>query len=119
MRKFMPSCCSPTRLQKGSASMSLFETEQTSPHAGPVLSNCPQCDADLAVLRVIGGRAGGEYWTLRCTRCGGIHFHLQQASPPPAAQVSVLSTSLHPRSRPQNSLECRLTPSLVLRAASL
>jgi uncharacterized Zn finger protein len=47
-----------------------------------VLSNCPQCDADLVVLRVIGGKAGSEYWTLRCTRCGGIHLDIVKAAPP-------------------------------------
>ena len=44
--------------------------------AVPVLSNCPQCDADLAVLRIIPGRAGAEYWTMRCTKCGGIHLDI-------------------------------------------
>ena len=42
----------------------------------PVLSNCPQCTADLAVLRIIPGRAGAEYWTMRCTKCGGIHLDI-------------------------------------------
>ena len=41
-----------------------------------VLSICPECDGDLAVLRVIGGRAGSEYWTMRCTDCGGIHLDI-------------------------------------------
>ncbi|KYG21979.1 hypothetical protein SE92_18460 [Bradyrhizobium sp. AT1] len=41
-----------------------------------VLSNCPECNGDLAVLRVIGGRAGCEYWTMRCTDCGGIHLDI-------------------------------------------
>jgi uncharacterized Zn finger protein len=41
-----------------------------------VLSNCPDCSAALAVLRIIPGRAGAEYWTLRCTRCGGIHLDI-------------------------------------------
>jgi hypothetical protein len=63
--------------------MSLFETEHTSPHAGPALSNCPQCNAGLAVLRVFAGRAGCEYWTMRCKRCGGIHLDIVQASPSP------------------------------------
>jgi uncharacterized Zn finger protein len=63
--------------------MSHYETEQTSSHAGPVLSNCPQCAAGLAVLRVFAGRAGCEYWTMRCTRCGGIHLDIVQASPSP------------------------------------
>jgi uncharacterized Zn finger protein len=41
-----------------------------------VLSNCPDCSASLAVLRVIPGRVGAEYWTMRCTRCGGIHLDI-------------------------------------------
>jgi uncharacterized Zn finger protein len=45
-----------------------------------VRSNCPQCEARLAVLRVIPGRAGCEYWTLRCTRCGGIHLDIIRAA---------------------------------------
>ena len=44
--------------------------------ADPVLSNCPQCTADLVVLRIIPGRAGAEYWTMRCTKCGGIHLDI-------------------------------------------
>lgn len=48
-----------------------------------VLSNCPQCRAPLAVLRVFGGRAGSEYWTMRCTRCGGIHLDIVKPSPLP------------------------------------
>jgi DNA-directed RNA polymerase subunit M/transcription elongation factor TFIIS len=40
------------------------------------LTNCPDCQADLAVLRIIPGRAGAEYWTMRCTRCGGIHLDI-------------------------------------------
>jgi uncharacterized Zn finger protein len=48
----------------------------------PTLSNCPDCSAALAVLRVIPGRAGAEYWTMRCTRCGGIH--LDVVNPPTA-----------------------------------
>ena len=44
--------------------------------AVPVLSNCPQCTADLTVLRIIPGRAGSEYWTMRCTKCGGIHLDI-------------------------------------------
>ena len=45
-------------------------------YARNVLSNCPECDGDLTVLRVIGGRAGCEYWTMRCTDCGGIHLDI-------------------------------------------
>jgi uncharacterized Zn finger protein len=51
-----------------------------------VRSNCPECDGQLRVLRVIGGRAGSEYWTMRCTRCGGIHLDIvKDSSPSPAA----------------------------------
>lgn len=54
-----------------------------------VLSDCPQCDAPLAVLRVIGGRGGAEYWTMRCTRCGGIHLDIVKcASASPAIHDS-------------------------------
>ena len=48
-----------------------------------VRSNCPECRGTLAVMRVIGGKAQVEYWTLRCTRCGGIHLDIvkPQAEP--------------------------------------
>jgi uncharacterized Zn finger protein len=49
------------------------------PHTKPpatVRSNCPECDAGLKVLRIISGRAGAEYWTMRCTKCGGIHLDI-------------------------------------------
>jgi uncharacterized Zn finger protein len=42
-------------------------------------SNCPDCKADLAVLRIIPGRGGAEYWTMRCTSCGGIHLDIVKA----------------------------------------
>ena len=48
-----------------------------------VRSSCPDCDGSLRVLRVIGGRAGSEYWTMRCTRCGGIHLDIVN-NPAPA-----------------------------------
>lgn len=51
-----------------------------------VRSNCPHCDGHLKVLRVIGGRAGAEYWTMRCVRCGGIHLDIVNSqSPAPVA----------------------------------
>jgi hypothetical protein len=51
----------------------------------PVRSNCPDCDGGLRVLRVIGGRAGAEYWTMRCVGCGGIHLDIvDNTSPAPA-----------------------------------
>ena len=60
--------------------MTEFKVIQDQPRA-TVLSSCPQCDASLAVLRVIGGKAGCEYWTMRCTRCGGIHLDIVKAAP--------------------------------------
>ena len=58
-----------------------------------VLSNCPECDGDLDVLRVIGGRHECEYWAMRCNDCGGIHLDIlepnlaarDEAEPTPAA----------------------------------
>jgi hypothetical protein len=44
--------------------------------ARPTLSACPECRARLAVLKIIPGRGGREYWTMRCTRCGGIHLNI-------------------------------------------
>ena len=60
--------------------MSHIELERTGPRVKPVLSKCPQCGGELAVLRVIAGRRGCEYWTLRCTNCGGIHLDIVEAS---------------------------------------
>jgi uncharacterized Zn finger protein len=51
-----------------------------------VRSDCPQCNARLAVLRVIGGKAGCEYWTMRCTSCGGIHLDI--VKPQTASQAA-------------------------------
>jgi hypothetical protein len=59
--------------------MSVIEYEDPSQpriYSRKVLAICPECDGDLAVLRVIGGRAGCEYWTMRCTDCGGIHLDI-------------------------------------------
>ena len=50
-----------------------------------VRSSCPDCKAGLKVLRIIPGREGCEYWTMRCTRCGGIHLDIVNVSPPSAA----------------------------------
>ncbi|MFT4118196.1 hypothetical protein [Bradyrhizobium sp.] len=64
--------------------MSVIEIENPSRsriYTRPVLSNCPECDGDLRVLRVIGGRAGCEYWTMRCTDCGGIHLDILKPRP--------------------------------------
>jgi uncharacterized Zn finger protein len=48
-----------------------------------VRSNCPDCEGQLRVLRVIGGRSGAEYWTMRCVKCGGIHLDIVN-NPSPA-----------------------------------
>ena len=64
--------------------LSLPSPEQTL-QATPVLSTCPDCSASLAVLRIIPGRAGAEYWTMRCTRCGGIHLDIKRSTGPMTA----------------------------------
>ncbi len=53
------------------------------PHATEARSHCPDCEGDLAVLRIIPGRAASEYWTMRCTECGGIHLDILKAAPQP------------------------------------
>jgi uncharacterized Zn finger protein len=58
------------------------ETHAAESASSSMLSNCPQCAADLVVLRVIGGSAGSEYWTLRCTRCGGVYLNIVKTAPP-------------------------------------
>jgi hypothetical protein len=58
--------------------MSRIEVEPTVA-ASPAMSACPECSAGLVVLKIIPGRAGRggcEYWTMRCTRCGGIHLDI-------------------------------------------
>jgi uncharacterized Zn finger protein len=54
---------------------------EAEPMAGPhaVRSVCPDCSSGMAVLKIIPGRAGRggcEYWTMRCTHCGGIHLDI-------------------------------------------
>jgi uncharacterized Zn finger protein len=75
-------------------------TSQTEPEPAPkpskpVMSNCPDCNATLAVFRIIPGRAGAEYWTMRCTRCGGIHLDIVQAAAPAPAPAVQDSGELH------------------------
>ena len=58
-------------------------------HATTARSHCPDCKGALAVLRVIPGGAQlearsetkSEYWTMRCTKCGGIHLDILKAAP--------------------------------------
>ncbi|MCP4617532.1 MAG: hypothetical protein GY844_13995 [Bradyrhizobium sp.] len=42
----------------------------------PVTSVCRECSGGMTVLKIIPGRGGCEYWTMRCTRCGGIHLDI-------------------------------------------
>jgi RNase P subunit RPR2 len=58
---------------------------KTAAPSATVRSHCPDCNGALTVLRVIAGRAKAksqsEYWTMRCTRCGGIHLDILNAPP--------------------------------------
>ena len=63
------------------------ESQPTKPPSDQVLSSCPQCDTRLAILRVIAGKSGSEYWTMRCTKCGGIHLDIVK---PAIASASVI-----------------------------
>jgi len=49
------------------------ETERPLPPQ--VETSCPECSSELALLRIIEGRAT-EYWTMRCTHCGAIHMSI-------------------------------------------
>jgi Zn finger protein HypA/HybF involved in hydrogenase expression len=62
--------------------------ESDAKRSAAVRSNCPECDAGLKVLSIISGRAGSEYWTMRCTKCGGIHLDIVKGSSPPPASPS-------------------------------
>ena len=52
------------------------DSRPLSPSSRNVRSDCPDCSGSLSVMRVIGGREGSEYWTMRCVRCGGIHLDI-------------------------------------------
>ena len=62
-----------------------LEIAQVPRSSRPIRAECPECHGELAILRVFGGRAGTEYWTQRCTSCGGIHLDIVQ---PAAAAVA-------------------------------
>ncbi len=64
------------------APMPQADPKPTQEPSRQVMSNCPQCSSALAVLRIIPGRAGAEYWTMRCVRCGGIHLDIVKAAAP-------------------------------------
>ena len=61
-------------IKESGPTMSQAETRPTA------RSTCPECKGRLAVLRIIPGRTGSEYWTMRCTRCGGIHLDILKAA---------------------------------------
>jgi hypothetical protein len=63
------------------AAMPPCETEPGPQPAPQAASSCPDCNAQLAVLRIIPGRSA-EYWTMRCTKCGGIHLNIVRAASP-------------------------------------
>ncbi len=65
------------------SAIDIEDTPRPRIYARNVLSKCPECDGDLTVLRVIGGRAGCEYWTMRCTHCGGIHLDILETNRTP------------------------------------
>ncbi len=65
--------------------MQQIETRAMPASSNGVMSHCPECSAGLVVMKVIPGRVGRsggcEYWTMRCTRCGGIHLDIVEAGP--------------------------------------
>jgi uncharacterized Zn finger protein len=56
--------------------VTIIDLSQVRQTCGPVRSRCPDCSGRLTVLRIIPGRAATEYWTMRCTSCGGIHLDI-------------------------------------------
>jgi hypothetical protein len=60
----------------GGRSVTIIDFNQARAARLPVRSNCPDCSGRLTVLRIIPGRASSEYWTMRCTHCGGIHLDI-------------------------------------------
>jgi hypothetical protein len=69
--------------------MSIQSESQPTKPPSPVLSSCPQCDTRLAILRVIAGKSGSEYWTMRCTSCGGIHLDIVKPGIASASAIPV------------------------------
>src|SRR5258708_34313415 len=73
--------------RNGRYPMREFETSPSQSPPATARSNCPQCAADLVILRVIPGKSGSEYWTLRCIGCGGDYLTIRKSSlPPPLTQ---------------------------------
>ena len=82
-RSFQAAVCESVGAGGGTTGQISVPLPEQTLQATPVLSNCPDCSASLAVLRIIPGRAGAEYWTMRCTRCGGIHLDIVKPSTAP------------------------------------
>ncbi|WGS24129.1 MULTISPECIES: hypothetical protein [unclassified Bradyrhizobium] len=60
----------------GNAVVALVPQPVPEPERPPqVRTSCPDCAAELELLRVIPGRAA-EYWTMRCAGCGAIHMDI-------------------------------------------
>jgi uncharacterized Zn finger protein len=76
------------------AQISQPEPKQAAQTSRQVMSNCPQCSASLVVLRIISGRGGAEYWTMRCVKCGSIHLDIVKAAATTPAPVQE-SSDLH------------------------
>jgi hypothetical protein len=60
----------------GEDSVTIIDFNEARAARAPVRSQCPDCRGPLTVLRIIPGRERSEYWTMRCTRCGGIHLDI-------------------------------------------
>jgi predicted RNA-binding Zn-ribbon protein involved in translation (DUF1610 family) len=67
------------RVNQKAFAMSTFDPRLLSPLSRGVRTDCPNCRGSLTVMRVIPGRESSEYWTMRCTRCGGIHLDIIEA----------------------------------------
>ena len=60
----------------GRSNVTIINLNEFRQARAPVRSQCPDCSGRLTVLRIIPGRARSEYWTMRCTSCGGIHLDI-------------------------------------------
>ncbi len=60
-----------------------------------VRSRCPQCQAQMKLQRVVPGRPGFEFWTLRCIKCGTI-YEAQAPDPLISEALRWLGSELQP-----------------------
>jgi hypothetical protein len=61
-----------------------------------VQPRCPMCQAQMDVQRVLLGRPGFEYWTLRCTKCGLIHEAQAPTDPINSEALGWFNSELQP-----------------------